>query len=215
VRELADPDILSRLRTATRVALGSERAADIVACEIAVLWYALASWRTGPEEGDDTFSCHRKTAYGAVVGALMLAIAGEAVPVHLLLSRWSVKAAWVVSALGLYGALWLIGDYRAMRLRPTRLDGSVLRLRFGLRWSLDVPFARIRAVRESGRGDAAAAVDLTLALRGAKTVRLEFDGSLVAHGIYGRRRTVRSVDVGVDEPARLAAGIRRRSNADH
>jgi len=209
-RGLESTDVVDRLRAAARVALGGRRAADVVAYEIAVLWYALASWRRAPAAGDDVFSYHRKTGYGSVVAALLLAIAAESLPVHLLLSRWSVKAAWILTALGLYGALWLIGDYRAMRLRPTLLDGPVLRLRHGLRWSLDVPLTLVRGAREAGRSDDATGADLTMALRGAKVVRLEFEGPLAAHGFYGRKKTVRSVVVGADDPARLAATIERR-----
>ncbi len=209
-RAVGDSDVLSRLRAAARTALGNERAAAVVAWEFAVLYYALLSWRAKAQPTDEeTYSYHRKSTYAGVVIALLLAIAAEAVPVHLLLSRWSVKAAWVVTALGVYGALWLIGDYRAMRLRPTRVGGDGLALRFGLRWGLDVPLALVRSVQESGRADAATDADLSLALRGARTVRLELAGPLVAHGFYGRKKVVRSVEVGADEPARLVAAIAR------
>lgn len=209
-RAVDDSDVLSRLRAAARTALGNERAADIVAYEFAVLYYALFSWRAKPSPLEaDGFSYHRKTAYAGIVIGLLLAIAAEAVPVHLLLSHWSVKVAWVVTVLGVYGALWLIGDYRAMRLRPTRVDGRGLALRFGLRWGLDVPLSFVRSVRETGRADAGTDADLSLALRGGRTIRLELAGPLVARGFYGRKKTVLSVEVGADEPSRLAAAIER------
>ncbi|MGD8278625.1 MAG: hypothetical protein PVH00_11390 [Gemmatimonadota bacterium] len=209
-RAVDDPDVLTRIRAAARAALGSERAADIVAYEFAVLWYALGSWRVAPPRTDETtFSYHRKTAYASIVIALLLAIAAEAVPVHLLLSRLSVKVAWVVTVLGIYGALWLIGDYRALRLRPVRLDRDALRLRLGLRWSLDVPLAFVRSTRQAGGSADAGESDLWLALRGSKTVRVEFTEPVEASGIYGRRKTVRAAEVGADEPARLAAALER------
>ena len=57
-----------------------------------------------------------------------------------------MKAAWIVTVLDLYGVLWLVGDYHALRLRPTRIDDDTLVLSYGLRWRASIPLDAIGSV---------------------------------------------------------------------
>ena len=212
-------DVQEAILLATADVVGPGRFAEILADELSVLYYALAA---RPETGGTTpveaprvadaprtttFTYHRRTAYGAVVFALILATFGEIPAMHFLLRLWSDRAAWILTALGLYAILWLIGDWRACRLRPIRVEHGTLRIRFGMRWRLDVPLNGIAGVRAPTAAEKATkgAVDLRLALPGGSWTMLELDRPVVAVGMYGRRRTVRTLGLGLDEPARLAA----------
>src|SRR5205814_1279247 len=84
------------------------------------------------------------------VACILAMIGFESIGMHLLVQIWSVKAAWIVTALDVYGALWLIGDYHALRLRPTYAKDGILHLRYGLRWNVEIPFDQIEAVGEIG-----------------------------------------------------------------
>ena len=56
----------------------------------------------GPAEpGPAVFSYHRKSGYGALLGALLLVFAFETLGVHFLLQRWSPAAAWTFTAFSL------------------------------------------------------------------------------------------------------------------
>ena len=138
----------------------------------------------------------------------------EVVSVHLLARMWSERLAWVLTALGVYGALWLVGDWRACKHGPIRLDDGVLRIRFGLRWRLDVPLSRVAALRPPTSKEMATkrAVDLRLALPGSRWQVLELDRPVEAEGIYGLRRTVRTLGLGLDEPTLLAAALEARNH---
>jgi hypothetical protein len=200
-------DVQDVLAAATADVVGRGRLAEILADEMSVLWYALAA-RAGraPAVGDG-LTYHRKTSYGAVVFALVLATAAEVPAMHLLVRLWSERAAWVLTALGLYGILWILGDWRACRLRPVRVEGGALRIRFGLRWRIDVPLDAVTGVRAPTAAERSTrrSVDLRLALPGASWRVLELDREVVAVGMYGRRRHVRTLGLGVDEPERLRA----------
>jgi hypothetical protein len=222
-------DVQDAILLATADVVGAGRFAEILADEMSVLFYALArhpgdratqdaagtphaehaGTAAGPSDSPPlpSFTYHHKTAYGAVVFALVLATLGEIPAMHLLVRLWSDRAAWILTALGLYAILWIIGDWRASRLRPIRVENGTLRIRFGLRWRADVPLDSILRVRPSTASERATkgAVDLRLALPGGSWTVLELDRPVVAVGMYGRRRTVRSLGLGVDEPARLAA----------
>ncbi len=225
-----EPDVQDTIAAAAAAVVGRGRFAELLAYEMAVLYYALAPHPGGrdtrglaPTAGAEvdpvesaapaaaadpaTLTYHRKTAYGAIVVVLLLATLAEVPAVHFLVRQWSERAAWLLTALGLYGTLWIIGDWRACRARPIRLEDGVLHVRFGLRWRLDVPLAAIREVRAPTTAEKAArgAVDLRLALPGASWTRLELDRPLEAKGPYGMRRRVRTLGLGMDEPERLAA----------
>ncbi len=204
----APPDVLDAMTTAAAAVVGRGRLAEALAYEMAVLYHALGPRRTHPAASAD-LSYHRKGAYGAVVFVLLLASLAEIPAAHLLVRQWSFRLAWLLTGLGLYGALWLVGDWRACRTRPIRVEGGVLRVRFGLRWSLDIPLESIRALRAPTAAEKASrgAVDLRLALPGAPWTVLELDRPIEARGPYGRRREVRSVGLGVDEPGRLEARL--------
>jgi hypothetical protein len=222
-------DVQDAILVATADVVGAGRFAEILADEMSVLYYALARHPGHGATQDDpktpnaevaaadagtsnvpsfpSLTYHRKTAYGAVVFALILVTLGEIPAMHFLIRLWSDRAAWIFTALGLYAILWIIGDWRACRMRPIRVEDGTLRIRFGLRWRADVPLDGIVRVRSSTAAERATrgAVDLRLALPGGSWTVLELDRPVVAVGMYGRRRTVHSLGLGVDEPARLAA----------
>jgi hypothetical protein len=129
----ADP--LARLQVSAGAVVPG-RLAHVVATELAVLYYALASWRARPHvpAGATAFSTHQQSGQGGIVFALLLIVAVEGVVGHLLLASWSAAAAWGATALTGYSALWLVADYRATVLGPVTWDGTSLWLRCGLRW---------------------------------------------------------------------------------
>lgn len=200
-------DAQDAIRHAATEALGAGRFAEVIAYETSVLYYALGARRaTAPVDG---LSYHRRAAYGAIVFALLMATAVEVVAVHFLVSLWSHRFAWLLTGLGTYAALWIYGDWRACRLRPATIEDGVLRLRFGLRWRLDIPLDAIREIRAPTPEERATrrSVDLRLALPGATWQLVELDRPVAALGIYGLRREVRTLGLGLDEPARLRAAL--------
>jgi hypothetical protein len=202
------PDVQDTIAAAAAAVVGRGRFAELLSYEMAVLYYALAPRGGGSSGGEalepPIFTYHRKSAYGAIVFVLLLATLAEVPAAHFLVRQWSGRAAWLLTALGLYGALWIVGDWRACRARPIRLEDGVLRVRLGLRWRLDIPLGNIRAIRAPTAADKArGAVDLRLTLPGASWTLLELDRRLEAIGPYGLRREVRIVGLGLDEPERL------------
>lgn len=202
----APQDIQEALGHAAAAALGPGRMAHAIAYEMSVLYYGLLA-RGGDADAGDALSYHRKSAWGAVVFALLMATTVEVLAVHFLVSLWSHRLAWILTGLGLYGALWMYGDWRACRLRPVRVDDGVLRIRFGLRWRVDVPLDAVTELRAPTPEERATkgSVDLRLALPGSPWQLLTLDRPVQAEGIYGLRRSVRTLGLGLDEPRRLDA----------
>jgi hypothetical protein len=108
-----------------------ERAADVLASELAAIHCALFSWRSRAHLPGDAraFSSHKRSGHGGLVFALLVLTAVEALAIHVLPTRWSPVLAWIITALSLYGALWLLADYRASILRPVLVDSNEVWLR--------------------------------------------------------------------------------------
>lgn len=204
-------DPFSAIRLSVQEVVSSPRLADVVADELSVLYGGLVSWWCRPwVDRTDVFAFHRRDAHASLVAGLLLVLAIELFPVHLLLLRWSPVLAWVVTGLSLYGAAWMIADLQAMRLRPIRLTARTLDLRIGLRWDISIPFERIAGIERIRPGTWRAGRGVLNAVPlGEPTHRLTVRDPVVARGPYGLRRAVRAVVFGVDEPGRFEAALGR------
>jgi hypothetical protein len=201
-------DVVDRLDRALSAAVPYPRLARVLAYEISVLYFGIFSWRDRPEAfRGRAFSYHRAGSYGAIVFALMIVSACEIVGAHLAVSHASPAAAWLLTVLGLYGVVWLLGDYQASRLRPLVIGPDVLLVRLGLRWHLPIPHSDIAAVlpitnptpskRRPGHLHAA------LLTRPQLVIKLR--RPLLAQGPYGITKSVTTVSLAADN----REGLRR------
>ncbi len=209
----ADPGTLfERMREAAREVLGTNLLSDVLAFEIAICHHAFAGWRARPVSSPETFTYHRRAAYGAMMAALLLVMVPETIGLHLLLQRWNGTVAWVLTALSVYGVFWLLGLYQAVRLRPIRIEEDRLLIRIGLKWRVEVPFDDVAAA-EILRGGTALPKrkDLLRAVvLGDARYLLTLARPAVAEGPYGIRRKVTQIAFTVDEPQRFEAALRGR-----
>ncbi|CAN5850077.1 hypothetical protein BH20GEM3_BH20GEM3_15370 [soil metagenome] len=208
-------DFVERLQATLRQALPAKFAADVVAHEVAFLYYALFSWRDKPDvgEGEIAFSYHQKNGYGGILVAITLVAAVEMVVVHLLVASWSPTVAWILFAVSVYGIVWLLGYAQAIRLRPILLSSKVLHVRIGLLWSVQIPLASIASVQP------AKSIPETRSTPGylhAVTVGnpqwvIELGEPVEVHGLYGyTKKNVQQIGIAVDDRARFGAELERR-----
>lgn len=205
-------DALESLRRAALELVEAERAAEIIAYEAAVLWYAVAGGgRRGVTVGAESFGVRRKSGYGPVLIALFFALVAEGIALHLFVRHWSAVAAWILTILTAYAAVWLLGDYRALGRRAIALTSDELIIRVGLRWTVRVPLDRIRAVRATSGSDEPRGKDhLRAVILGPERQVVELDAPLEATGFYGIRRRIRSIGLAVDEPGKFQEALEGR-----
>ncbi len=191
-------DMLERLREAAREILPARRVAEAIAFEMAVLYYSLFSWRRRPKTspGTQAFTYHRTSGYGALGFAFLIATLAEAIPVHILVARWSPGAAWFLTALAAYGLFWFLADYRATRLRPILLDEETLSIRTGLRWTIRIPRAHIVAIHKKAPKSEPF---LRATLPMMKPLWIELTEPVTAQGPYGIQKQARWISVAVDD----------------
>ncbi|HSP14099.1 MAG TPA: hypothetical protein VLV78_05045 [Thermoanaerobaculia bacterium] len=203
-------DPLDRIRTAATAAFGEGVLAGFVATELAVVWYALLGWTRPADVPADAkpFTVHQRSGWGSVLACLIILVASESIAVHLLVQMWSVRAAWIVTSIDLYGLLWFIGDYNALRLRPSLVRGSTLQIRYGLRWTATVERTNVARMRDvTGESDWKRPGVLKVAMIDAPRYLIELREPLVANGLAGMRRRVEAIAISPDDDGPLEAFV--------
>lgn len=164
----------------------NERAARMAGLELTMWYYAVASWRRAPHvpEGCRAFSSHRQSGYVAVVGVMLGLVAIEAFAVHLMMSRFSLPAACILTALSVYAIIWMVAEARAVVLNPLLVGNDELVARWGMLARERVPLGLIAWV-----GECEPAVPrkerLDLAAMGGRAVWIELAEPLEVRGITG------------------------------
>jgi hypothetical protein len=205
-----EADVVAHLESAIGTSVGNPRLAKVLAYELSVIYYGLLSWRKRPDlQAGRTFPYHRAGGYGAIVSALVLVSACEIVATHLLVSRASSTAAWLLTALGLYGVVWILGDYQAVRLRPLTVETDGIAVRLGLRWSLWIPRDAIAAIVPTPKLAAAkrAPGHLHAALLVSPQWQVTLHEPLVAKGPYGITKRVTTIALAADDRAALRQAL--------
>jgi hypothetical protein len=167
------------------------RVADVLASEVAVVANALVGWR---RRAPDAFTVHGSWAIytGTFVGLTLV----ETPLVHLaLVAAGAPVAAWILSALSLYGALWLLGDFHALRHGGVFVRGDELELRIGVRWRARIPRASIVAIARGAAPEGAR----DLSILGANVV-ITLAEPCTLHGLFGIRRAASVLALSLDDP---------------
>jgi membrane protein YdbS with pleckstrin-like domain len=184
--------------------------ARLLATELDALGHAFAGWRRAtPREDERTFTMHRRSHHALIVGVLLFCVAGETIGLHLVLAHWSSVGAWIATLLSVWGALWIVGDMHAVRLRPLRLAADGLVIELGIRWRTFVPYDAIRSVAAAAsprRGPRTLAATVV----GAADVHVTLSRPLEARGILGRSKRFDEILLSADRPEVLIAALRAR-----
>jgi|GEM_PF-715150 len=204
--DTADP--IEAFRNAASAVIGDNFVAAVLVSEIATFYYGLFSWRRKATETESTLTFYKDSGWGTIVGGLVLAIVAESTAVHLWLSGHSPLAAWVMTGLDFYGIVWLLGDLQGFRLRPSHLGEASLHLEFGLRWRGDLGSSDIETVARAAA--TTPKKSLKLALAGEPQMLIQLRGESTFQGMYGLRRTRKSILIRVDQPERLEQWARNR-----
>jgi hypothetical protein len=183
------------------------------ASEAAVFYYALFAWRARPQSapGARAFPLAQASGYGMFAILLMIAVIFEGVPLHLLLRNWSHAAAWIATAVGIYGFLWTLALYRSLSLRPVLIGGETVLLQVGFLWRAEFSRRQIREVRRFSAANTAgrkSASYLSLVVLNKPQWLVELNGPVTVAGPFGRRKSVTRIGVAVDDGDGFGAMLR-------
>lgn len=187
------------------------RAGRIIAGEIGILRTALFSWRDRPEvpAGARAFTVHQESGLVPMLGLLAFVSVLEAAGVHLIVRRHSATLAWILTAISLYGAIVVIGIARSFALRPVLVTDHALELRNGLIWSIAVPRECIASIAPASQPfpDKRARGYLRITGGGDPRWIVTLREPLIAEGLFGIRKQVRTIGLSVDQPAEFQRSL--------
>lgn len=197
-------DAYERILAAVRTLVGDTRVAEIVASEVAMVYYALFTWRKQPAAVPGrAFTVHERSGWGTILVCIYVLIVAEGLGMHLLISRWSTLGAWAWTVLDLWAMLWLLGDYRGLVLRRSFLTDDALHIRFGLRWNVTIPLASIASIEEFS-GERRAGV-LRVSVLEDPRVLITLEEPVVAKGLAGIRKTIHAIALLPDDDETIDA----------
>ncbi len=174
----------------------------IFATEIAVLYYGLINWKKRQFNANE-FTYHSKSGTTTLLSSFIFIILVEAIVVHLLLSRWSEIAAWILTGLSLYTVIQVLGFVKSLSQRPFLVGTDRLTLRYGILSEVDINLRHIKSIELSKKP---IKVDKTC-------VKLSPFGELENHniiiylnaentlaGLYGTKKKFKTLALHVDQP---------------
>ena len=205
--------VTDALAVSVKQALGNVPGLGMVLTEFSLLYFAFGGWFKKFASSDPShipFSYHCKSGYAAIASVLLLVLIAETAALHLLLQRWSTLAAWIFTGFSIYGALWLIGDYHALRLHPIVLSQEFLYLRTGLRWRAAIPLAEIAGIQKFNPRAKKADGYLCLAVFGDPRLVVHCKRPVVVQGLFGVKREARQFGLSVDDEKLFSAELSKR-----
>lgn len=198
-------DFIHSLQLSLREITGNVTLSHIIASEAAVMRYSLLGWLPDTVSTDQriVLTSHRDSGQIAMLVMVMVVAGIESVAVHFLLARWSVTAAWLLTATSLYTLLFLIAETVTTVRRPSFLIDGRLHLRFGLRWSGVIDLADISKIERISEKPDADKQTLTGPLLVQPNLLITLRNPVVLSGLYGIQKTVTRVALLIDSPDRL------------
>lgn len=202
LRHDSNPDYA--LGRALREKLGDSFPARAMAFDMRVWLHVFGGRRPWTYRGEAHFGYDRKDANASTQQAFLILMLIDLPVAHALLALFaSTTAAWIVTALTVLGLGLMGGHYRATLRCPTSLAAGTLYLRYGLSVAeCAIPLRDIAAV-ESVRGEQPRRAPGTLRLcdAGEPNLRIALREPRLVEGWFGLRRSVSSIDLGLDQPA--------------
>lgn len=119
---------------------------SIIAAEVLMFYYAVASWKRQPPVGQNLFTLHRKTSMLALNIMLIHAIVIETIGIHWWLHEKSFILSVVLLVLNVYSVIYFIADIQAIRLNPLKINEDHLQLSLGLSKRMEIPYDAIEKV---------------------------------------------------------------------
>ena len=171
--------------------------------EIAVFYYGFICWKRRELKANE-FSYHKDSGTIALLIAIIFIVAIETIVFHILLSKWSNIAAWILTFLSVYSGIQIFGFLKSMFQRPISIENGRLYLRYGIMTETIIDIKDIDSIEISSK-------DIEI---NKETKKLSFLGDLESHnviirlkkenqlaGLYGTRRKYKNLAFYVDDKA--------------
>jgi len=172
-----------------------------VVTEIAVFYYGFINWEKRKLNKNE-FSYHKDSGTIALLAAIIFIVAIETVVLHILLSKWSDIAAWILTFFSIYSGVQLFGFLKSMYKRPISIENGKLFLRYGIMNETIIDLKNIVSIEVSSKDIEQNKETRKLSILGDLEshniiIRLKEDNMLT--GLYGIKRKYKNLALHVDK----------------
>lgn len=183
----------------------------IAAAELSLIRLALFRWGSAPDvpAGSRGFDYHRHLLpiFAVVLGLQAI----ELMVVHLLVSRWSATAAWVLFAISTAGLIYMVGLLKSFRLKPVLLTAEGVRVRTGILIDRFIPYDQIVSLDASfGGAEVKQSGTLNAALLAWPNLLLRLRDPIPRARLLRRATPITAVALRLDDPEPFARVLRWR-----
>ncbi|MDH7446103.1 hypothetical protein [Aquimarina sp. 2201CG14-23] len=206
-----DRDFFSTLKITCEEIL-PKKISVLLAMEIAVFYYGFIYWKKRKLRNNE-FSYHKNSGTISILIALIPIIGIETYVLHILLMKWSIIAAWIVSGLSIYSGFQIFGFLKSMLKRPSSIETNTLYLRYGILSEAAIDIDNIASVEISSKP-----IEFT-----DNTLKLSPLGELESHnmiltvknensmiGLYGIKRKFKTLAFYIDKKEEFKAELDKK-----
>lgn len=186
-----------------------ERLAKVAAAELSILRFAF-DWRMRPDvpQGAKAFGYHKHVQ--PMLWAFFVLVLLEIAVVHLLVSLWSMTAAWVLFVISDLSLLYLLGLINSLRKLPILVTDRGVIVRAGILIEQFIPIENIKEITRSFDSDYVNSRQvLRTTLMAYPNLLIELKTPLAVSRPFGRRQNVSGIGVHPDDPVAFSDEVCR------
>lgn len=182
-----------------------------LATEIAVFYYLFTKNSDTPEI-PYTYSYAKKSGIKTTIIVLLFLIIIETFVMHILLAKWNMTAAWIITGLSVYATIQMCSILRSLDKRPIILNhrSKTLALRYGFACHSSIPFNTIERIEKSSKtpskNDEFKSLSAFDILDTHNTI-LYLKEPRILSKIYGIEKKYKSIGIFLDDPESFIGDI--------
>jgi hypothetical protein len=179
------------------------------ATEISVFYYGFIYWKRR-KLAKNEFSYHKESGSVALFLVLIMLIAIEITPIHHLLAKWNIIAAWILTILSIYSGFQVFGFAKSLMKRPIEVTQNTVLLRYGIMHEATIPLSEIKEIKLSKKSFTKEDNITRFALLGeleSHNIIIEVHNEQTLHGLFGIKKPFTKLALHVDKDAAFKAYV--------
>ncbi len=203
-----NPDMLKVIKETTGAMVINPKVKALLATEMSFIYYALFIYfrKNSNPAKKHSFSYHKENGMAGLMFVLIFILLAETFILHILLVKWSVVIAWVLTGISLYSLIFLIGHWNASRTRPITFSNNALNLKYGMFGDIDLPWDKIASIQYSGKDIEGEDTHVMTFLSGHNVI-ITLTEPQSFNGMYGSQKMVRTIAFFVDDQRNFESDV--------
>ncbi|RYE32417.1 MAG: hypothetical protein EOP42_09460 [Sphingobacteriaceae bacterium] len=194
--------------------LGDSLPVKMLASELIILRFGLGFWKKFRPMSSNIkqFSVYKEAGYAGFFGVILSVFLIELVIVHLLIMRYNLLAANIVTLASAYGLIFLIGNFSALVKSPILFLPDKILLRVGFRWRSLVNINNISSAEKIGYSyEADESCFKGSLMKNSANVLINFKHPVTVDRIYRKPIMVDKMIVSIDQVDAFLLEIRNQN----